>query len=154
MFEILKWVMRTHFKHLHFKIILMSFDFWNTFLKIWDSIRIPITKVGIHLGVCGFIPSYYQECKCDSQVAFPACTFQCLYLGHKPKAMVVIILIQSLTIVDITKIFGNVHKFKTTNPLLSMETKTKLERLYWRIYETTHITNNELMAWLVRRWVA
>jgi hypothetical protein len=34
-----------------------------------------------------------------------------------------------------------------------METRTKLERLYWRIYETTHITNNELMAWLVRGWV-
>jgi hypothetical protein len=32
--------------------------------------------------------------------------------------------------VDIAKVFGNVHKFKTTNPLLTMEIKKELERLY------------------------
>jgi len=53
---------------------------------------------------------------------------------------------EHVTTIHIIKIFGNVHKFKTTNPLLFMETKTKLERLYWRIYGTTHIINNEFMV--------
>jgi hypothetical protein len=36
----------------------MSFDPCNCPLKIWVSIRTPIPKVGIHLGVWGFIPSH------------------------------------------------------------------------------------------------
>jgi hypothetical protein len=36
----------------------MSFDPWNPFLNIWDSIGIPTPKVRVHLGVCGFIPSH------------------------------------------------------------------------------------------------
>jgi hypothetical protein len=36
----------------------MKFDPWNTFLKIHKSIGIPIPKMGIHLGVCEFIPSH------------------------------------------------------------------------------------------------
>jgi hypothetical protein len=34
---------------------------------------------------------------------------------------------EHVTIIDITKVFGNVYKFKTTNPLLTMEIKRKLE---------------------------
>jgi hypothetical protein len=37
----------------------MSFDSWNFLLKIQESIRIPILKMGAHLGVCGFIPSHF-----------------------------------------------------------------------------------------------
>jgi hypothetical protein len=36
----------------------MGFDPYNRSLKIWDSIRTPIPKVGAHLGVWGFIPSH------------------------------------------------------------------------------------------------
>jgi hypothetical protein len=36
----------------------MSFDSSNRFQKIHESIRIPTPKVGVHLGVCGFIPSH------------------------------------------------------------------------------------------------
>ncbi len=36
----------------------MSFDPWNPSLKIWESIGILTFKVGVHLGVCGFIPSH------------------------------------------------------------------------------------------------
>jgi len=34
----------------------MGFDPYNRFLKIWESTRTPIPKVGTHLGVWGFIP--------------------------------------------------------------------------------------------------
>ncbi len=37
----------------------MNFDPWNCSLKIRESIKILIPKVGAHLGVCGFIPSHY-----------------------------------------------------------------------------------------------
>jgi hypothetical protein len=36
----------------------MSFDPSNHFLKIQDSIGTLTPKVGIHLGVCGLIPSH------------------------------------------------------------------------------------------------
>jgi hypothetical protein len=36
----------------------MRFDPCNRSLKIWKSIGIPIPKVGVHLGVWGFIPSH------------------------------------------------------------------------------------------------
>jgi hypothetical protein len=68
---------------------LISFDPWNTSFKIWDSIGIPTLKVGIHLGVCEFIPSHSRECKYDSQIAFLTRTFPCLCLDHRPKAKVV-----------------------------------------------------------------
>jgi hypothetical protein len=67
----------------------MSFDPWNTFLNIWDSIGILIPKVGVHLGVCEFILTHSRECKYDSRVALLAHTFPCICFGHKPKAKVV-----------------------------------------------------------------
>jgi hypothetical protein len=36
----------------------MGFDPWNRSLKIWDSIGTPTLKMGIHLGVWGFILSH------------------------------------------------------------------------------------------------
>jgi hypothetical protein len=38
-----------------------------------------------------------------------------------------------LTTAYIIKLIGNVNKFKTTNPILLLEKKKKLERLYWRV---------------------
>ncbi len=70
----------------------MSFDYWNYYLKIPDSISIPIPKMGVHLGVCEFIPSHSHtlwECKCDSHVAFLTCTFSCPCFDQEPKARVV-----------------------------------------------------------------
>jgi len=68
---------------------IMSFDLWNTFLKIQDSIRISTLKVRAHLGVCRFIPSHFQECKWDFRIALLARTFPCLCFGYKPKVGVV-----------------------------------------------------------------
>jgi hypothetical protein len=36
----------------------MNFDPCNCLLKIWESIGTPIPKMGVHLGVWGFIPSH------------------------------------------------------------------------------------------------
>jgi len=36
----------------------MSFDPYNHSLKIWESIGTPTSKMGVHLGVWGFIPSH------------------------------------------------------------------------------------------------
>jgi len=36
----------------------MNFDFSNCSLKIQNSIRISILKMGVHLKVCGFIISH------------------------------------------------------------------------------------------------
>jgi hypothetical protein len=43
--------------------------------------------------------------------------------------------------------------FKTTNPLLSPDARKEIETLYWKIYGTRHITNNELMVWFVKGWI-
>jgi hypothetical protein len=72
----------------------MNFDLSNHFIKIQNSIRNPTLKVGIRLGVCGFIPSHSFAlswgCECDSQVALLACTFSCPCLGREPKVKAVI----------------------------------------------------------------
>jgi hypothetical protein len=70
----------------------MNFESWNYFLKIWESIKILILKMGAHLGVCGsFIPTFLHswDYECDSQASFSACTFLNLYFGHEPKVRVV-----------------------------------------------------------------
>jgi predicted transcriptional regulator len=54
---------------------------------------------------------------------------------------------------NIATIFGNVKKFKTTDPLLSPYARKEIETFYWKIYGNRHITNNELMAWFVKGWV-
>jgi hypothetical protein len=36
----------------------MSFNLWNLSLNIQNSIGIIIPKLGVHLGMCGFIPSH------------------------------------------------------------------------------------------------
>ncbi len=54
---------------------------------------------------------------------------------------------------NIATIFGNVKKFKTTNPLLSPNARKEIETLYWNIYGTRHIINIGLMAWFVKGWI-
>jgi hypothetical protein len=69
----------------------MCFDPYNPLLKIQKSIAIPTPKVGAHLGVCGFNPSFsyiLKSMKCDSQASFLAYTFVSPCLGCKPKARV------------------------------------------------------------------
>jgi hypothetical protein len=59
---------------------LMNFGSWNCFIKIQDFVGILTPKVGVHLGMCGFIPSHsftFQECKFNSWVALLVCTFPC-----------------------------------------------------------------------------
>jgi hypothetical protein len=60
---------------------------------------------------------------------------------------------EHVTTIDIVAIFGNVKKFKTTNPLLFLDARKEIETLYWKIYGTKHITNNELMVWFVKGWI-
>jgi hypothetical protein len=55
--------------------------------------------------------------------------------------------------IDIATIFGNVNTFNTTNPLLSPDAWKEIKTLYWKIYGTWHITNNELMVWFVKGWI-
>jgi len=88
---------------------LMNFDLWNYFLKIWKSIRIPIPKVGAHLGMCGFIPSFYtpESIKCDSWVSFLAHTFTSPCFGHEPNIKVATPDGESLVIESITNLRSN-----------------------------------------------
>jgi hypothetical protein len=55
--------------------------------------------------------------------------------------------------IDIASFFGNVKTFKTKNPLLPLDAKNKITTLYWKINDTSHITNNELMVWFVKGWI-
>jgi hypothetical protein len=85
--------MWTHLKYLRLNFQwykeffnLMNFDLLNHSLKIRDSIRTPTPKMGVPLGVCGFL--HFQECECDFQVTFPTRTFPFPYFAHGPKAKV------------------------------------------------------------------
>jgi hypothetical protein len=65
MFQMSKWAIRAHFKHLHSKSFPMykeyplSFDHWNCYLKFRESTGTPSPKMGVALGVWGFTPSQF-----------------------------------------------------------------------------------------------
>jgi hypothetical protein len=77
----------------------MNFDISNCSLKIWDFKRTPTFKVGIHLGVCGLIPSLSHTPRNVNVIPwfhywptpFHAPTFPCPCFGYKPKVRVVTI---------------------------------------------------------------
>jgi uncharacterized protein YycO len=62
--------------------------------------------------------------------------------------------VEHVTIIDIASFFGNVKTFKTTNLLFPLDIRKEMETLYWKINGTNHITNNELMVWFVKGWIA
>jgi hypothetical protein len=73
----------------------LSFYAWNPPLKIWESIGSLSPKVGVALGVRGFIPSHSFALPgvCGvtlGLLSWPA-TLQAFCLGRKPKARVAIV---------------------------------------------------------------
>jgi hypothetical protein len=71
----------------------MSFDPYNHLLKIQEYIRTSTLKVGVHLGVRGFIHaltlSYIpRSMKCDSRASFLAHPFAIFCLSREPKTRV------------------------------------------------------------------
>jgi len=50
------------------------FDPSNRSLKIWDFVKTPISKVGVHLGVCGLTPSHSPTLS-EVWMWLPGCTF-------------------------------------------------------------------------------
>jgi hypothetical protein len=63
----------------------MQFDPYNRALKIRESMGSLIHKIGVHLGVCDFIPSLSYilgSMKCDSWVSLLICTFASPYFGQ------------------------------------------------------------------------
>jgi hypothetical protein len=63
----------------------MSFDSWSTSLKIWDSIGIPTPKLGVHLGVCGFIPHTSRTTNVILKLHFRPAPFHAFALVASPK---------------------------------------------------------------------
>jgi hypothetical protein len=59
----------------------MNFDLWNHSLNIENILGIPTPKVGVHLGVCGFIPSHFFTPGLHSQSTL----FHALALVTSPK---------------------------------------------------------------------
>jgi hypothetical protein len=70
----------------------MNFGPWNTSKKIWNSIVIPIPKVGVHVSVevhSLTLSHTFGSMKRDSWASFLARTFASPCLGREPKAKVV-----------------------------------------------------------------
>jgi hypothetical protein len=63
------------------ELFYLSFlDPSNHPLNIRKTLEIQISKMGAHLGMCGFIPSHFfalPKVECDSRVAFLSFTFPC-----------------------------------------------------------------------------
>ncbi len=60
-----------------------------------------------------------------------------------------------VTAFNVSEVFGpNYSNFKTTNPYLHVDMKKILVKLYWQIYGSVVITNNEFMLWLVKGYIA
>jgi hypothetical protein len=55
--------------------------------------------------------------------------------------------------IHIEEIFGKEGKLETTNTFLDPKTSRDLYRLYWRIFGTLHVTNNDLAGWIVNGYI-
>jgi hypothetical protein len=71
----------------------LSFDPCNRPLKVWESIGTPSPKVGVALGVWGFIPSHFptlsEACGVTPMLPFGPQPCKPLCFGCEPKARVV-----------------------------------------------------------------
>jgi len=55
---------------------------------------------------------------------------------------------------DITKVFRlSSEGFKTTNLNFHPEMRKDLLKLYWKVYGTNQVTNNEFMIWFVKGYI-
>jgi len=118
----------------------LNFDPWNWSLKFWESTGTPSPKVGVALGVWGFIPSYSLTLSytpgsmwCDSRASswpaplWPLCfdsrasfwpaTLQLFCLGREPKARVATCSLHKRKICSPTK---KVSTYVEHKPLLKL----------------------------------
>jgi hypothetical protein len=51
-------------------------------------------------------------------------------------------------------LFGGSRKFKVKSPNLKLENKATLEDIYWRVFGTRTITNNEVPTWIMHCFIA
>jgi len=59
-----------------------------------------------------------------------------------------------VTIEECSLLFGGVNEFKIKSPTLKLANKVALEDIYWKVFGTNTITNNEMTAWIVRGFIA
>ncbi len=50
-------------------------------------------------------------------------------------------------------LFGGSKKFKINSPILKVEDRATMEDIYWRVFGTSIVTNNEILAWIVRGFI-
>ncbi len=51
-------------------------------------------------------------------------------------------------------LFGGFNKFKTKSPYLKLQNEVIVEDIYWRVFGTRTIVNNEIPAWIIRGFIA
>jgi hypothetical protein len=51
-------------------------------------------------------------------------------------------------------LFGGSKKFKIKALDLKLEDKTMMEEIYWRVFGTNIVTNNDMPTWIVRGYIA
>jgi len=60
-----------------------------------------------------------------------------------------------MTKFNIEKVIGPYcSSLKVTCSCLHIETKQKLLKLYWQVFGTPHVINNEFNVWFVRGYIA
>ena len=54
----------------------------------------------------------------------------------------------------IQKVFKKEDKMKTTTPHLDSNTRNAMLKIYWQIFGSADVTNNEFGTWLVKGYIA
>ncbi len=49
--------------------------------------------------------------------------------------------------------FGGFKNFEINSPILKVEDRVAMEEIYWRVFGTNTITNNEIPTWIVRGFI-
>jgi hypothetical protein len=61
--------------------------------------------------------------------------------------------IEHVTFEEYTTLFG-AKKFKVKSPTLKLIDKVAMEEIYWKVFGTYIVTNNEILTWIIHGFIA
>jgi hypothetical protein len=60
---------------------------------------------------------------------------------------------EHVTVEDCSFLFGVSKNFKINSPILKVEDMATMEDIYWRVFGTSIVTNNEILVWIVHGFI-
>ncbi len=61
---------------------------------------------------------------------------------------------ENVIVKECSALFGGSNKFKTKSLYLKLQNKVIAEDIYWRVFGTRKVANNEIPTWIIHGFIA